>query len=140
MTGRETQEARIAEAETMWFCAADGYSPANTARWCDLGCGSDFNRMIGVPTRLIRKVVAAELEAVTARETRANEALTAARRERDEVYAVNAAAANDRARALEATIEEIVALCEPDRIPLPLLNSRILRVIRTASAAGASDE
>ena len=75
MTGRETQKARIAEAETMWFCAADGYSPANTARWCDLGCGSDFNRMIGVPTRLIRKVVAAELEAVTARETRLREAL-----------------------------------------------------------------
>ena len=120
MTGRETQEARIAAREKL---ARIAEGDMDYALYPDEAAA-----------------LAAELEAVTARETRANEALTAARRERDEVYAVNAAAANDRARALEATIEEIVALCEPDRIPLPLLNSRILRVIRTASAAGASDE
>lgn len=61
-----------------------------------------------------------------------------ARRERDEVYAVNAAANYDRANAAEEALREIEALCEPERIPLPKLNSLILRVIR-ASRGGSTD-
>jgi len=53
-----------------------------------------------------------------------------ARRERDEVYAVNASANYDRANAAENALEEITVLCDPGRVPLPLLNSTILRVIR----------
>lgn len=72
------------------------------------------------PTDALRRVQ--ELEA----------ALVACRRERDEVYAVNAAANYDRANAAEAALQEIVALCEPDRIPLPLLNSQVIRRARAA--------
>ena len=66
------------------------------------------------------------------------EALRLARKERDEVYAVNAAAANDRANAAQDALEEIVALCEPERVPLPLINSRILRVARAALASAST--
>ena len=54
-------------------------------------------------------------------------ALAACRKERDEVYAVNAAANYDRANAAEAALQDIVSLCEPDRVPLPLLNSKVIR-------------
>jgi len=57
-------------------------------------------------------------------------ALAACRKERDEVYAVNAAANYDRANAAEDALQDIVALCEPDRVPLPLLNSKVIRRAR----------
>lgn len=58
--------------------------------------------------------------------------LAGCRKERDEVYAVNAAANYDRANAAEAALQDIVALCEPDRIPLPLLNSKVIRRAKEA--------
>lgn len=58
--------------------------------------------------------------------------LATCRKERDEVYAVNAAANYDRANAAEAALQDIVALCEPDRIPLPLLNSKVIRRAKEA--------
>lgn len=60
------------------------------------------------------------------------QALAACRKERDEVYAVNAAANYDRANAAGDALRDIVALCEPSRVPLPLLNSKIIRRARAA--------
>lgn len=57
-------------------------------------------------------------------------ALTACRKERDEVYAVNAANNYDRAIEAREALEDIVAMCEPERVPLPLLNSKVIRRAR----------
>ena len=40
----------------------------------------------------------------------------------------------------EEALQEIVVLCEPDRIPLPLINSRILRVARAALSREPADK
>jgi len=77
-----------------------------------------------------------ERDVLAARVRELENALERARYERDQVYAVNAATSYARANALEDALQEIVALCEPDRIPLPKLNSKILRVARAALAAG----
>jgi hypothetical protein len=62
------------------------------------------------------------------------EALAACRRERDEVYAVNAANNYDRAIEAREALDDIVAMCEPDRVPLPLLNSKVIRRAREVGA------
>lgn len=64
--------------------------------------------------------------------SRLRDELAACRKERDEVYAVNAGANYDRANAAEDALRDIVALCEPDRVPLPLLNSKVIRRAREA--------
>lgn len=56
--------------------------------------------------------------------------LAACRKERDEVYAVNAANNYDRAIEAREALEDIVAMCEPERVPLPLLNSKVIRRAR----------
>lgn len=84
-----------------------------------------------------QRMAESELTALRLRLQEAERALRATRKERDEVYAVNAANNYDIAtRALDA-IAEIVVLCEPDRIPLPLLNSKILRVARAVLGGDA---
>jgi hypothetical protein len=43
--------------EVAYFCSHDGYHPLNRGDWCELGCGSDYNRMIAVPQRHVDKLV-----------------------------------------------------------------------------------
>lgn len=40
-----------------YFCSHDGYSPTNRGNWCDLGCGSDYNHIIGVPKRHVERML-----------------------------------------------------------------------------------
>ena len=35
-------------SERMWSCSHDGPHPDNTARWCEHGCGRDYNSMVEV--------------------------------------------------------------------------------------------
>lgn len=39
-----------------YFCTNCGYDEASDASWCALGCGRDYNKMIAVPERLIKKL------------------------------------------------------------------------------------
>lgn len=50
-------EVAVADTDTAWFCSHDGYHPGNTNRWCAVGCGSDYNRMTGIPRRQFDRAV-----------------------------------------------------------------------------------
>lgn len=49
--GPSADDVPVADPEMAWVCSHDGYHPLNTVRWCALGCGSDYNRMIGFSRR-----------------------------------------------------------------------------------------
>jgi len=118
---REAAAFVVAAASDLGACVCE--DDATVSEWNDLSALID---LIDAREATIR-VQAEQIAAL-------QEALTAARRERDEVYAVNAAANYDRANAAEEALQQVVALCEPDRVPLPLWASKILRVARPALA------
>lgn len=63
--------------QTGYACNADGFDRHNRGNWCDLGCGSDYNRMI--PVTVIKTTaldsLLARLREAEQRAERAKEAL-----------------------------------------------------------------